>query len=280
MLLPGGLVGQQTPTGGSVLPDAPAPQMVDYSTSVQNSTQQTTPPAQQTTPPAPGGQQPQTQTPEQKRAEAERELQQEEHQRMLGVMPAFNEVIGGHAEPLTPGQKFHLFFKGSVDPFQFLVVGVDAGLEQAQDTYPEYRGGIGGFSKRYGAAFADDFDGNFWGNAVLPSLLHQDPRYFRLGHGTKLHRLLYSISTTVRTRSDHGKWQPNYSNLGGNFIGGAISNVYYPASDRGFALTIERGLTVSAEGTFGALAEEFYPDLAQHYRNRRARKAAAAAAQP
>jgi hypothetical protein len=88
------------------------------------------------------------------------------------------------------------------------------------------------------------------------------------------------MSTTVRAKGDNGKWQPNYANIGGNFIGGAISNLYYPAADRGVGLTIERGLTVSAEGTFGALAEEFYPDIAQHYHNRRAWKAAAAASTP
>jgi hypothetical protein len=236
-------------------------------------------PQQQTPTPAQTPQQDQQtpQTDEQKRAEAQKQLEQEEHQRMLGVIPNFNEVIGGHAEPLTPGQKFHLFFKGSIDPYQFVIAGIDAGIEQAQDEYPSYDQGVLGYLKRFGASYADSFDGNFFGNAVLPSLLHQDPRYFRLGHGTFKHRLFYSMISTVRAKSDAGKWQPNYSNVIGNFIGGAISNAYYPAVDRGVALTLERGATVTAEGTFGAFLEEFYPDYAAWRQRRKARKAAAAA---
>ena len=197
---------------------------------------------------------------------------------MLGFLPAFNSVIGGKAEPMTPGEKFHLFFKGIVDPYQFAIVAVDTGIQEAQDSYPGYHHGVPGLLRNYGAAYADDFDGNFWGNAVLPSLLHQDPRYFRLGHGTFMHRLLYSMETTVRTKGDNGKWEPNYSNVLGNLIGGAISNVYYPAANRGVGLTIDHGLTVTAEGAVGAFLLEFYPDFAHTYKNRRARKAAAAAA--
>jgi hypothetical protein len=179
---------------------------------------------------------------------------------------------------MTPGEKFHLFFKGIIDPYQFAIVAVDTGLQEAQDSYPGYHHGIPGLLRNYGAAYADDFDGNFWGNAVLPSLLHQDPRYFRLGHGTFKHRLIYSMETTVRTKGDNGKWEPNYSNVLGNFIGGAISNVYYPAANRGLELTVDHALTVTAEGSVGAFLLEFYPDFAQHMKNRRAQKAAAAAA--
>ena len=121
-------------------------------------------------------------------------------------------------------------------------------------------------------------DGNFWGNAVLPVLLKQDPRYFRLGHGTKKGRLWYSVLSTVRCRGDNGKWQPNYSNLGGNLIGGGISNLYYPASDRGIGLTFERAFTVTGEGAAGSLIYEFYPDVIAHYKHRRQAKAAAKAA--
>lgn len=217
----------------------------------------------------------QPQTEEERRAEADREIKQQTQQRMLGIVPAFNEVIGGKAVPLTPGQKFHLFFRGSIDPYQFVIAGIDSGIEQAEDSYPEYHYGITGYARRYGASFADNWDGNFWGNAVLPSLLHQDPRYFRLGHGKAWHRILYTASTAVRCKGDNGKWEPNYSNVLGNFIGGAISNVYYPASDRGVGLTLERGVTVTAEGIFGALAEEFYPDYAAYMQRRKERKAAA-----
>ena len=268
----------------SDLPEAPQPQMAAMllvqSTPDQDSSsasqQQATAPAQTATPAQTPQQNPPTQTDEDKHAKAQKQLEQEEHQRMLGVIPNFNEVIGGQAEPLTPKQKFHLFLKGSIDPYQFAIAALDTGIEEAQNEYPDYHWGALGYLKRFGASYADGFDGNFFGNAVLPSLLHQDPRYFRLGHGTFKHRLWYSMISTVRAKSDAGKWQPNYSNVIGNFIGGAISNVYYPAADRGVALTLERGITVTGEGTFGACLEEFYPDYAAWRQRRKARKAAAA----
>ncbi len=176
--------------------------------------------------------------------------------------------------PLTKGQKFDLWYHSSIDPFTFAVAGVDAGIEQAENSYSGYHQGAAGFGKRYGASYADSVDGNFWGNAVLPSLLHQDPRYLRLGHGTLKRRLWYAAISTVRCKDDDGKWAPNYSNVAGNLIAGGISNIYYPSSDRGVGLIFERGFTVTAEGAFGAVAYEFYPDAIAYLRRRRDRNAA------
>ena len=136
-------------------------------------------------------------------------------------------------------------------------------------------------SKRYGASFADQFDGTILGNGVFPVILHQDARYYRLGTGKVMHRLIYSVGTTVRCKGDNGKWQPNISNLLGNLAAGGISNVYYPAADRGFELTVEQALTVTAEGAVGALLIEFYPDIEKHVFHRKGKGAAVApAAQP
>ncbi len=210
------------------------------------------------------------------------ELEAEKKQRLLGIMPAFNTVNSGKAQPLRPSQKFDLWFHSATDPFPFGLAAINAGIEQGQNTYPEYGGGFGGYAKRFGAAYADNVDGNFWGNAVLPSLLHQDPRYFRLGQGSAKHRLGYALLSTVRCKGDNGKWQPSYSNIGGNLIGGAISNLYYPAADRGVGQTLESGFTVTAEGALGSIAFEFYPDAIAYLKHRRERKAAGdpAPAQP
>ena len=249
----------------TTLPDAPSAQLsIGYSSSLE---------LQQPAIPAPD----QAIDPGDTRSISQKALDQEEHQRILGVIPNFNTVMSGEAPPIDGRQKFHLFFKSSVDPFQFFAAGLDSLIEQGDDSYTEYGQGTKGYSERYGASFADSFIGNFLGNAVLPAIFHQDPRYFRMGHGTLMHRFWYSVSTTVRCKGDDGHWQFNYSNLAGNFMGGAISNLYYPASDRGFGLTMESSATVSAEGALGSLAIEFYPDVVQHFRNRRARKAAAAA---
>jgi hypothetical protein len=266
------------------LPDAPLPQGYESSSSfpAPSSSSSDVSAQQQATAPASGAQQtttpPQQESPEQRKARAAAELKLEEHQRMAGVIPNFNTVNNGKAAPITPGQKFHLFFKGAFDPYQFVLSGIDAGIGQAENENPGYGQGFAGYARRYGANFGDNFSGNFFGNAVLPSLLHQDPRYFRLGHGPILHRALYSISTTFRTRGDDGKWQPAYSNLTGNFIGAAISNLYYPDGDRGIQPTMRRALSVTYQGTIGGLLQEFYPDAVEKYKGHRARVAAAKAA--
>jgi hypothetical protein len=215
---------------------------------------------------------------QQEHARAARELQQEEKQRILGLMPTFNVSMKQNAAPLSPAQKFQLFLKSSTDPWIFFLTGADAGISQAEDSFPGYGQGVEGYAKNFGASYADTFDGNFWGNAVLPVLLHEDPRYFRKGTGSFFSRFAYSASTTVWAKRDNGSWGPNYANVGGNIIGGAISNIYYPAADRGLELTFERAWTVTAEGIIGAELAEFWPDIAQHYRRGHAAKLARKAA--
>jgi hypothetical protein len=194
---------------------------------------------------------------------AERELKQQERQRVLGIIPAFNASNTQNAAPLTPRQKFRLAFKSASDPFAFAAAGVDAGINQLQDDYHGYGQGVSGYSKRFGASYADTFDGIILGNALLPVLFHQDPRYFRKGTGSLNSRVWYALLSTVRCKGDSGKWQPSYSNLMGNFAAGTISNLYYPQGDRGIGLTAQRALTVSAEGAIAAMFYEFWPDISR-----------------
>jgi hypothetical protein len=177
-------------------------------------------------------------------------------------MPQFQVVMGGTVVPLTPGQKFRLALHSAIDPFYigyaFIVSG---GYGELVDSHPGFGYGPGGYFKRVGAGYADNVNGAIIGNAVLPALLHQDPRYFRLGHGKILHRFLYAAASTVVCKGDNGKWQPNVSNVLGNFISGAISNAYYPAEERGVSLTLENGFEVTAFGAVGGQILEFGPDL-------------------
>lgn len=200
---------------------------------------------------------------EQVRERAERELKQQEHQRVLGLIPAFNSSNTQNAAPLTPKQKFRLAFKSTSDPFAFAAAAVDAGINQLQDDYHGYGQGVGGYAKRFGASYGDTFNGTILGNALLPVLFHQDPRYFRKGTGSLKSRAWYAVLSTVRCKSDGGNWQPSYSNLMGNFAAGTISNLYYPEGDRGIELTVQRALTVSAEGAIGAMFFEFWPDISR-----------------
>lgn len=141
-----------------------------------------------------------------------------------------------------------------------------AGYGEAADSDSGFPWGAKGYGERAGAKYLDAFDGTMIGNGFLPALLHQDPRYFRLGHGSTTHRLLYAISTSVICKHDKtGKWEPNYSNVGGNIISGALSNFYYPGNDSGIGLTIGNGLIVTGEGTIGGVFQEFWPDISRKF---------------
>jgi hypothetical protein len=194
---------------------------------------------------------------------AAEQVRQQEKQRIAGVVPNFNVSYSEDAAPLSRKQKMHIAFRTAIDPVSFGIAGFDAALSQAQNDFPGYGQGAQGYGKRFGASYMDNFDGTMLGNAIFPILLKQDPRYFRRGKGSFTSRLLYSLSTTVWSKSDNGKWGPNYSNVLGNLAAGGISNLYYPASDRGAGLTFERGITVTAYGAFGGVFNEFWPDIAK-----------------
>ena len=194
---------------------------------------------------------------------AEEQLKQQERQRIAGVVPNFNVSYDEDAAPLSRKQKLKLAWRTATDPVAFGIAGFDAGLSQAEDDFTGYGQGAQGYAKRFGASYADNFDGTILGNAIFPILLKQDPRYFRRGKGSFSSRLFYSLSTTVWCKNDNGKRGPNYSNILGNLAAGGISNLYYPSSDRGAGLTFERGLTVTAYGAFGGVFNEFWPDIAR-----------------
>jgi hypothetical protein len=195
--------------------------------------------------------------------EAERELKQQERQRILGIVPEFNTSNLQNAARLTPKQKFRLAFKSATDPFTFLIAGVDSGINQWQNDFAGYGQGMEGYGKRFGASYTDNFNGTMLGNALFPVLLHQDPRYFRKGTGSSASRALYAALSTVRAKGDDGKWRPNYSNLLGNLAAGGISNLYYPEGDRGAGLAFKRGINVSLYGAIGAEIAEFWPDISR-----------------
>lgn len=255
-----------TETLANDLPDAP-------------DTQQSSSAPTQTPPQTQPQSQPQPQSQSQ-HDQAEQQLKQEEHQRILGVVPNFNTTNNHDAAPLSAGQKFRLAFRSSVDPFVFVAAAADAGISQAENDFPGYGQGMAGYGKRFGASYADSFDGTLWGNAIFPSLLHEDPRYYRKGTGSFTKRLLYATATTVWTRNDNGTWGPNYANVAGNLVAGGISNLYYPSSDRGVGLTFERAFTVTAEGALGAIGVEFWPDVSRRFLHGRGAGVAAAAASP
>ena len=167
----------------------------------------------------------------------EEDMRAEEKQRVLGVIPNFYVSYNWNAEPLSTGQKYRLAWKTSIDPISIAIAFGVAGVEQSQNVFSGYGQGMQGYAKRFGAFNADSFVGTFLTDAVLPSFLHQDPRYFYKGTGSIRARALYAIASVVICRGDNGRWQPNYSNVLGNLAAAGISNLYYPASDREWGRT-------------------------------------------
>jgi hypothetical protein len=154
-------------------------------------------------------------------------------------------------------QKLQLGFRSVFDPVSFLGVAAIAGAEQYENVFPAYGSGIKGYGKRYGAALATHVSADLLSRAVYPAIFHQDPRYFYKGNGSIGSRALYAISAAVMTRDDDGRWRPNYSNVLGNFSAGAISNLYYPSSDRGASLVFLNGLADTGGDAAANLVREF-----------------------
>lgn len=189
---------------------------------------------------------------------AEIQIEDQEKQRVLGIIPNFYVSYLPHALPLTPKQKFELSWKSSTDPFTFVGVGALAGIEQAGDEFGGYGQGAQGYAKRYGASYGDVVIGTFLGSAILPSLLKQDPRYFYKGTGSRRSRFLYALGSPVICKGDNGNWQPNYSYVLGNLAAGGIANLYYPTTDRnGAGILFETALIRFGENALSAVLQEF-----------------------
>ncbi|MCU1269741.1 MAG: hypothetical protein JWN74_1035 [Acidobacteriaceae bacterium] len=187
---------------------------------------------------------------------AREQVKIEEQQRVFGVIPNFYVVYDHNAAPLTPKLKFRLATKVLIDPVTILGVAAVAGINQAGDL-PNYGQGAQGYAKRFGAAYATGATDIMIGGAILPSLLHQDPRYFYQGTGTKKSRAWHAISSTFITRGDDGSRQPNYSTIGGDLASAAIANAYYPPADRGPGRVFQNVLINSGERALANLAQEF-----------------------
>jgi hypothetical protein len=188
---------------------------------------------------------------------AEEQVDAQIRQRVFGIFPNFYTSFIWNAAPLKPRQKFRLAFRSATDIDSFFNAGILAAVQQANNSYPGYGQGAQGYGKRYGADYADLFAGHMIGGAILPSLFHQDPRYFYQGTGTVRSRAWHAISSSFLCRGDNGRRQFNYSHILGNLAAGAISNLYRPDEDRGAVLVIDNALLHTAALAGANLAREF-----------------------
>lgn len=187
---------------------------------------------------------------------ATEQLKAEEHQRALGFIPNFYVTYEKDPAPLTAKMKFQLALRTSVDPISAAGVLGWASIRQASGNL-NYGQGWGAYGKRVGVTAADSFSDIMIGGAILPSLLHQDPRYFYQGTGTTGSRIRHAMLSPFIARGDNGRWQPNYSSIGGDLAASALSNLYYPQANRGAGLMFGNFAIGTAERIGASLAQEF-----------------------
>jgi hypothetical protein len=182
---------------------------------------------------------------------------------IFGVIPNYNAVNDPAYpyEPISAGEKFRIAAHDGFDPFSWVTTALYAGVAQWQNQYPQFGQGSKGYAQRYAGSFADGAIANFMSEAILPSLLHEDPRYFRLGQGSVFHRIGYTISREWITRADSGREEFNISEIAGNLSAAALSNLYYPAQEHSGSETMEKfTMNILSDAGFNVL-KEFWPDM-------------------
>jgi hypothetical protein len=187
---------------------------------------------------------------------ATEQVKVEEQQRIFGFIPNVYVEYDPNAAALTTKMKFQLAAKVAFNPVTFVGVGLFAAANQAGNR-PNYPEGAKGYAERYGAVYADGFTDIMIGGAVLPSLLHQDPRYFYQGTGTSKSRAMHALTSPFVCKGDNGQWQPNYSTMGGDLAAAALSNAYYPRSNRGAGLFLSNFFIDTGQRAAANLAQEF-----------------------
>ena len=191
------------------------------------------------------------------------QIQIEEKQRAFGFIPAFYAVYDPNPAPLTRKLKFSLAYRTATDPMTLMASAFIAGLDQASAT-PNYVQGAKGYGQRFGANYAGGITDIFIGGALLPSILHQDPRYYVQGTGSTKSRMWHAFRNPFVCKGDNGQWQPNFSSLGGYFAAGAIANTYYPTSNRGAGLVFSTAGVDIGANIANSIVQEFLVHRGKH----------------
>jgi hypothetical protein len=166
---------------------------------------------------------------------------------------------------LSSGEKFHLFIRNTFEPVNFMGSAWDAGWAQRDDDDRAFGQGAAGYGKRYAAALTDNVADDFFNTFLYPSLFHQDPRYYRMGHGSVHARLGHALTHVFVAHGDSGKLMFNYSEWFGTASSKALSNLYHPDNERGFASVADRAGVSLATDTGWNVFREFWPEIAHTF---------------
>jgi len=194
--------------------------------------------------------------------------QEQESKRILGIIPNYRTSPSlVNYEPLTSREKFKIAAQDSFDRGTVALAALLGGEGQLTNSNRAFGQGGAGFGQYFGAAYGDQVIGNFMTEGVFPTLLHQDPRYFRRGTGSGWSRFGYAVGRTFWTRRDSGGMQFNYSEIAGNSVAVAISQAYYVdnrnASDAVSKLGVQIGVDMAAN-----ILKEFWPDIERKFRHK------------
>ncbi len=189
-----------------------------------------------------------------------------EDKRIFGVLPNNRTTEGSIPfKAITAKQKMTIAFKDSFDYPVYPTAALFATLYQLENQNPSFGQGMAGYAKRFGTAYGDQMIGNMMTEGIFPSLFHQDPRYFRVGEGTKLHRTRMALQQIVICRTDSNHKTFNFSEWGGNAFSTAISNAYYPDT-RNVSDNVSKWLIAVATDSFSNILKEFWPDVKHHFK--------------
>jgi hypothetical protein len=183
--------------------------------------------------------------------------------RLFYALPNFLTLENAkNVPPLTAGQKFKTVTRASFDPVEYFWYGALAGISQWENSEAPYGQGAEGYGKRYATAFADGTIENYFTAAILPSLLHQDPRFYQTSQGTFWHRAGYAISRIFVTRTDAGGEQFNFSEIFGSAMSAGISTyAYHPRDERNVANALSVWGSEVGYDTLTIVVKEFWPDI-------------------
>ena len=192
-----------------------------------------------------------------------------EDKSVFGVIPN-NRTTEGSLPfiPITAKYKMTIASKDSFDWPVYPTAGAFAMLYQLDNQNPSFGQGMAGYARRLGTASADQVIGNMMTEGIVPSLLHLDPRYFRVGEGSRMSRLRKSLVQIVWTRTDSGAHTFNFAEWGGNAAGVAISNAYYPDT-RDVSDNVQKLLVACATDAFSNVLKEFWPDVKRYFQRKR-----------
>jgi hypothetical protein len=181
--------------------------------------------------------------------------------RIFGVLPNYRTADSSlQYQRISPKQKMSIAAKDSFDWSLSLVAAGYGGLGQLTDQNPSFGQGAKGYGNRFVRAYADQVIGNILAEGTVPILLHEDPRYFRLGQGSFWARVEYASSRVFVTRTDSGKTRFNCSEVVGNSLAVGISNAYYPGS-RNLGANFQKLTIQVATDAFTNILKEFWPDV-------------------